>query len=45
MAEDLGDLSSATASKLATAKQKKDTADEAFKTGNVKDGMYLTLSM
>lgn len=32
------DLSSTTAQKLATAKQKKDTADEAFKQGNVKDG-------
>jgi hypothetical protein len=45
MIEDLGDLPSATALKLATAKQKKDTADEAFKRGNVKDGVYLTLSM
>jgi len=33
MAEELGDVPSATALKLATAKQKKDTADEAFKTG------------
>jgi len=33
------DLSSATAQKLATAKQKKDTADEAFKQGNVKDAL------
>jgi len=39
MAEDLGELSSATASKLATAKRKKDTADEAFKTGNVRDAL------
>lgn len=38
------ELPSATASKLATAKQKKDTADEAFKSGNVKDGAYFTLS-
>ncbi|PPQ76239.1 hypothetical protein CVT26_008147 [Gymnopilus dilepis] len=33
------DLSSATAQKLATAKQKKETADEAFKQGNVKDAL------
>jgi len=39
MAEDLGQLPSATALKLATAKQKKDTADEAFKMGNVKDAL------
>jgi len=39
MAEELGDVPSATALKLATAKQKKDTADEAFKTGNVKDAL------
>ena len=45
MVEELSDVSSATALKLATAKQKKDVADEAFKTGNVKDGTYLTLSM
>ena len=35
------DLSSATTQKLATAKQKKETADEAFKQGNVKDGRSL----
>lgn len=45
MVEELGDVSSATASKLATAKQKKDVADEAFKSGNVKDGAYLMLSL
>ena len=45
MAENLGDLSSATALKIATARQKKDTADEAFKSGNVKDGEYFILAM
>jgi len=39
MAENLGDLPSATALKLATARQKKDKADEAFKSGNVKDAL------
>jgi len=37
MSED--DAPSATASKIATARQKKDTADEAFKTGNMKDAL------
>jgi len=32
------DLSSSTAHKLATAKQKKDSGDQAFKLGNTKDG-------
>jgi hypothetical protein len=32
------ELQSQTAMKLATAKQKKDTADQAFKEGNVKAG-------
>ena len=41
MAENLGDFPSATALKIATARQKKDTADEAFKSGKVKDGAYL----
>jgi hypothetical protein len=45
MAENLGDLPSATALKLATARQKKDKADEAFKSGNVKDGAYFMLAM
>jgi len=45
MAEELGDVPSATAFKLATAKQKKDAADQAFKLGNVKDGAYSMLSM
>lgn len=40
MAENLSDLPSATALKVATARQKKDAADEAFKSGNVKDGAY-----
>lgn len=39
MAEDLGDLPSATALKIATARQRKNTADEAFKSGNVKDAL------
>lgn len=34
------ELQSATAKKLATAKQKKDAADQAFKEGNVKSGEY-----
>lgn len=33
------DIPSSTAHKLATAKQKKDTADQAFKLGNVKDAL------
>lgn len=45
MAENLGDLPSATALKIATARQKKDIADEAFKSGNVKDGAYFMLAM
>ena len=36
---DTPDLSSPTALKLATAKQKKEVGDQAFKNGNVKDGM------
>jgi len=32
------ELQSATAMKLATARQKKDAADQAFKEGNVKAG-------
>ncbi|KAF8802466.1 TPR-like protein [Phlegmacium glaucopus] len=39
MAEELGDVPSATASKLATAKHKKDAADQAFKLGNVQDAL------
>jgi len=39
MADVLPDVSSATAQKLATARQKKDTADQAFKQGNVKDAL------
>jgi hypothetical protein len=34
------DIPTSTAHKLATAKQKKDTADQAFKVGNVKDGEF-----
>ena len=45
MAENHDDLPSATAMKIATARQKKDTADEAFKSGNVKDGAYFMLAM
>ena len=45
MAEILDDLPSATALKIATAKQRKDTADEAFKSGKVKDGMCFMLEM
>jgi hypothetical protein len=36
---DIPELSSPTALKLATAKQKKEAGDQAFKNGNVKDGM------
>ncbi|PPQ90804.1 hypothetical protein CVT25_012124 [Psilocybe cyanescens] len=39
MADSLSDIPSATAQKLATAKQKKDTGDQAFKLGNVKDAL------
>jgi len=39
MAEILDDLPSTTALKIATARQRKDTADEAFKSGNVKDAL------
>jgi len=39
MADSVPDVPSATAQKLATAKQKKDTADQAFKLGNVKDAL------
>jgi len=39
MFDSVPDVSSATAQKLATAKQKKDTADQAFKQGNVKDAL------
>ncbi|KAF8899930.1 hypothetical protein CPB84DRAFT_1825204 [Gymnopilus junonius] len=39
MSDSFPDVSSATAQKLATAKQKKETADEAFKQGNVKDAL------
>jgi len=39
MADVVPDVSSSTAQKLATAKQKKDTADQAFKQGNVKDAL------
>jgi hypothetical protein len=35
------DIPSSTAHKLATAKQKKDTGDQAFKLGNVKDGEFV----
>lgn len=45
MAEILDDLPSATALKIATARQRKDTADGAFKSGNVKDGAYFMLAM
>ena len=45
MAEILDDLPSATALKIATARQRKDTADEAFKSGNVKDGTYFMLKI
>ncbi|KAF9000682.1 hypothetical protein BDQ17DRAFT_1359343 [Cyathus striatus] len=39
MSEGLVNLDSATALKLATAKQKKDVGDQAFKAGNVKDAL------
>jgi len=39
MADVVTDVSSLTAQKLATAKQKKDTADQAFKQGKVKDAL------
>ena len=45
MAEILDNLPSATALKIATARQKKDKADEAFKSGNVKEGAYFKLAM
>ena len=45
MAEIPDDLPSATALKIATARQRKDTADLAFKSGNVKDGAYFMLAM
>lgn len=35
----LFDVTATTAQKIDTAKQKKDTADQAFKQGNAKDGM------
>lgn len=35
------DLDPATAHKIATAKQLKDTADQAFKAGKTKDGKFL----
>ena len=38
------DLDPATAHKIATAKQLKDTADQAFKVGKTKDGEYPRLS-
>ncbi|KAJ3515488.1 hypothetical protein NLJ89_g1718 [Agrocybe chaxingu] len=37
--EDLSDTPSVTAQKVSTAKQKKDTADQAFKLGNTKDAL------
>lgn len=40
---ELDHLDPATAHKIATAKQLKDTADQAFKAGKTKDGEYLTL--
>lgn len=43
MVSESPELQSATAMKLATAKQKKDTADQAFKQGNVKGGESLVL--
>ncbi|KAF8169756.1 hypothetical protein BJ912DRAFT_998801 [Pholiota molesta] len=39
MADYVPDLANTTAHKLATAKQKKDTGDQAFKLGNVKDAL------
>jgi hypothetical protein len=45
MAEILDDLPSATALKIATARQRKDAADEAFKSGNVKDGACFMLNI
>jgi hypothetical protein len=40
MSEESPEQQSATAMKLATAKQKKDTADQAFKQGDVTAGKY-----
>jgi len=39
MSEEMPELTSATAIKLATAKQKKETADQAFKQGNVRGAL------
>ncbi|KAH9481583.1 Tetratricopeptide repeat protein 9A [Psilocybe cubensis] len=39
MADSLSDVPSATAQKIAIAKQKKDAGDQAFKLGNVKDAL------
>ena len=41
MASTALNLDPATAHKIATAKQLKDTADQAFKAGKTKDGEYL----
>lgn len=43
MASTAVNLDPATAHKIATAKQLKDTADQAFKAGKTKDGEYLRL--
>ncbi|KAF8071883.1 hypothetical protein FPV67DRAFT_1447350 [Lyophyllum atratum] len=43
MSEQSPELQSATEMKLATARQKKDTADQAFKQGNVKAGRLLII--
>ena len=35
------DVTATTTQKIATAKEKKETADQAFKQGNAKDGMFV----
>lgn len=45
MSQESAEQQSMTAMKLATAKQKKDTADQAFKTGQWKEGVKLGLAL